>query len=346
MVAAVNRRLRLKIVVCAFVGIAVLTLSSWFGWCWYRYTEEGHIIASLESQGAQVQQEKSDSFCGKAASVWHGPRNVSLLVVGRHVDMNLARQLPGLSAIHFQSTVIPEAPQISITDEDIRAISGMGQLETLTMTRVKAAPSLWSVLQRLTKLKWLIVEDVPLEDDGVAAIGKVRGLTRLHLDNCAVTDEGLTHLRGLPELQELGLRQSHISAAGLRQLKDLPKLTTLDLAKCKLTDDSLDALVACTSLRNLDVSDNPISDKGLEILSRIRNLGFIQLKNTKITDAGLRVFAQQTNNGRSLNVKGTSVTQAGVAELLTANPLMVVQDVSSSPNANQSSPDSRDAPGP
>ena len=61
------------------------------------------------------------------------------------------------------------------------------------------------------------------------------------------------------------------------------------------------------------------------------NLDDIRLNNTKITDAGLRVFARQ-NRGCILTVKGTCVTNAGVAELLAANPSMVIKDAPSSPN--------------
>ncbi len=327
MVSAVLRRLHLKAAVCTFVALAVLGPCSWLGWRWYCFAREERIIASIESQGASVQRGNPDSFRDKVAVFLHGRRCVSLHIFGDHVDMGLAKQLPPLAAIHFDGFLFPEKPPLSITEEDVLAISEIGELETLTMTRVEAPRSLWSALPRLPNLTWLMVEDVQVEDDGIADIGKARGLTILRLDNCAVTDQGLSYLRGLSQVEVLGLRESHISAVGLGQLKYLPSLSSLDLAGCGLNDESLNALASCRALSSLDVSDNPITDKGLEKLSRMPNLGSIRLNNTKITDAGLRVFARQTTIGRNLTVKGTSVTKAGVAKLLAANPLMHIEDV-------------------
>ena len=325
MASAILRRLRLKAVACAIVGIAILCLFSWFAWRWYCYAKEERIIAELESQGAGVQREKSDSFLEMAAAVLRGPRGVSLLVIRPQVDMKLASRLPGLYALHFQNTFLPREPQVSISEKDVCAISEMTQLQIISMDRVTVDHSLWNVLPRLKCLKWLILEDIEVKNEGVANVAKARGLTRLYLNNCGMTDENLLYLCRLSELNELGLRQSHFSTTGLRQLKDLPKLTSLDLAKCGLTDECLNALNSCRALSCLDVSDNPITDNGLEILCHIKTLEIIRLNNTQISDAGLQAFAGRTA-GLSLSVKGTTVTKAGMAKLNAVNPFMEVKN--------------------
>jgi Ran GTPase-activating protein (RanGAP) involved in mRNA processing and transport len=212
-----------------------------------------------------------------------------------------------------------------LSEQDVDAISGMSRLEILSIQRTRVPRSLRPSLTKLAHLTWLVLDSVDVPDECTADISRMRQLRRLYLNNCGLSDDGLSRLR-LPELAILGLARSHVSATGLQALKGCPKLETLELPSCDLSDASLKALAACTAISNLDVSDNPITDRGLEILSRMPNLGFIQLNRTKISDAGLFAFAQQPIEGRHLEVRGTAVTKAGIAELLAANPLMVIEE--------------------
>lgn len=148
MASAVSRRLHPEVAVYAFVGIAVLSLSSWLGWRWYCFAREERIIAAIESQGASVERENLDSVLDKVAVFLHGRPYVSLLIISNHVDMGLAKQLPPLVAIHFHAA-LPEEPQLSITEEDVRAISEIGELEILgrietpTQTNVTRCGRMW-----------------------------------------------------------------------------------------------------------------------------------------------------------------------------------------------------------
>jgi len=58
----------------------------------------------------------------------------------------------------------------------------------------------------------------------------------------------------------------------------------------------------------------------------MKNLGCIKLNRTKITDAGLQVFESDPYNGRNLEVKGTAVTESGIAKLRDVSPVMTVID--------------------
>lgn len=316
------RLFRRRVVFWGIVFLAV-GLLSWFTWRCCYYVQQGRIIAAIEKQGGDVVEGFSESVFSSVTRFLFEPRYVALSghLGGPLPDMTLASRLPGIYRLALYDAVIRE--------EDAEAISRMTRVWCLSMTRVKASESLWPSLTHLPKLAWLFFDRVTVPDEGIADISRIRSLTCLGFLNCDIPDEGLARLCDLPKLEELYLSKSHLSVLGLQALRRLPGLECLDLAHCNLCDESMEALAGCTSLSRLNLSDNPITDRGLEILSRTPRSLSIELNNTKITDAGLQVFAQQTNKGYCLHLKGTAVTEAGVRKLLAANPLMDIHGVPS-----------------
>jgi hypothetical protein len=65
-----------------------------------------------------------------------------------------------------------------------------------------------------------------IDDEGLAAIGKLTELEILGLNECPITDSGLTHLTGLKKLTWLGLYKTKVTEAGVKNLKkDLTKMS-------------------------------------------------------------------------------------------------------------------------
>ncbi len=66
-----------------------------------------------------------------------------------------------------------------------------------------------------------------ISDAGLASVGKLKGLVRLHLERTAIGDEGLKHLADLPKLEYLNLYGTQVTDAGLQHLKGLTNLKKL-----------------------------------------------------------------------------------------------------------------------
>jgi Leucine-rich repeat (LRR) protein len=83
-----------------------------------------------------------------------------------------------------------------------------------------------TLLQALTKLESLSLNNTLVSDAGLAHLQVLTQLRNLYLGNTQVSDTGLQHLEGLTQLENLYLSNTQVSDAGLDGLqKALPNLT-------------------------------------------------------------------------------------------------------------------------
>ncbi|QKZ12125.1 c-type cytochrome domain-containing protein [Spirosoma sp. KUDC1026] len=98
----------------------------------------------------------------------------------------------------------------------------------------------------LTKLGeqivWLKLGETNLSDAGLAQIGKLKNLQKLHLEQTKVTDAGLKYLTDLTNLEYLNLYGTSITDAGLVQLSGLKSLKTVYLWQTKVTPSGIATL--------------------------------------------------------------------------------------------------------
>jgi hypothetical protein len=90
-------------------------------------------------------------------------------------------------------------------------------------------------LAELHTLIWLDVVGVPLTDDSVVHISRLKNLERLRIDETPITDAGLIHLTRLSKLHTLNLSSTQITDAGLAHLAKLPNLKELYIQKTQIT---------------------------------------------------------------------------------------------------------------
>lgn len=76
------------------------------------------------------------------------------------------------------------------------------------------------------QIAWLNLAKSKVTDAGLASVGALPNLSRLHLENTAITDAGVAHLKGakLEYLNLYGTQITDASAAHLKQIKTLQKL--------------------------------------------------------------------------------------------------------------------------
>ena len=157
-------------------------------------------------------------------------------------------------------------------------------------------------------------------DSAVAAMVRMYpGLVELKLEGLEkLTDEALRAIaQHLPKLHHLDLEDSTgISDAGVVELaQKCTELKHLNLNLTSITDAAITAIVNnCADLEDLTVSacDN-ITDAAFRVV-RLPKLTNLDLSGcSEISDAGLIELSRQCTALKSLNILGTSITDAAVS---------------------------------
>jgi len=100
-------------------------------------------------------------------------------------------------------------------------------------------------------LKYLDLNyDRTFNDEGMASLKSMTGLTKLYLRGTSITDSGLKNLAGLTNLTELDLADTGVGDSGLASLAGLTKLRRLNLQAANVTDAGLGALAAMTDSKS------------------------------------------------------------------------------------------------
>lgn len=92
------------------------------------------------------------------------------------------------------------------------------------------------------KLSRLWLEDTPLTDDDLAALGTVARLRWVILSGTKITDAGLTHLHSLRKLETLWLDRTDVSDAGVLGLAVLTNLSGVPVRQTRCNPDVHDRL--------------------------------------------------------------------------------------------------------
>lgn len=152
-------------------------------------------------------------------------------------------------------------------------------------------------------------------DEDLAQLEYLPELTTLTADGARITGRGLAHLQGLNKLVQLDLSRTQVTDDGLRHVGALPGLKILNLQATQITEAGVAHLRDLTSLEQLDLSYTQISDAALVHLASMHGLNRLELDHTRITDEGLRQLGTMTRPDAALDLSGTQVTGAGLAEL-------------------------------
>jgi hypothetical protein len=162
-----------------------------------------------------------------------------------------------------------------------------------------------------------------------------------------VTDIGLERLISLPNLKELTLGGNKLTDNGLQGLRQMPGLTYLDLRgrqgtdanvwAIRMSDVGLDAILtlkelrelrfACTSIgvglegaRFAEVSAVSVTTGWLEKMKALPKLERLTVQGCdRVNDDSVRALAALPGL-RQVDLKGTSVTEKGLAALRAAKP--------------------------
>jgi internalin A len=257
-------------------------------------------------------------------------RKLTKLSYLTHLDLSLTRitdqgmqelrNLPGIVDLNLRFAEY-------VTDEGLAAIKG------------------WKRLKRLD------VHGTKISDTTLEHISGITSLEELNIGSAMITDVGLERLSSLPTLKMLTMGGNELGDAGLQALRQLPGLTYLDLSgrqgtdsnvwAIAMSDTGLEAILTLKQLRDLrfgctfigvgvegnrfaTVSAINITTRWLERIEMLPKLERLAVQGCqKVDDESLAVLASFPAL-RELDLKGTSVTDKGVAMFKAAKPKAVV----------------------
>ena len=106
-------------------------------------------------------------------------------------------------------------------DEGLALISGFTKLQELNVGGNDAVTTKGiACLTKLVALRSLTIGYVPVNDECLREVGKIKSLERLYLNELAITNDGLRHLSGLSNLKFLEIYNSEkVTDAGLKELQ-------------------------------------------------------------------------------------------------------------------------------
>ncbi len=148
-------------------------------------------------------------------------------------------------------------------------------------------------LAHFPRLKWLLISGPYIDDDGMAAVGRLKRLEAFYQWNGEhITDAGVAHLRDMPRLRTIHLGMSQVGDRGMEMLGSLPNLENLSMQRNKFTDAGLVHLAGHPKLKELWIGHieevSPISVRGVVHLAKIPNLEELDLQHTRVTVDGLK----------------------------------------------------------
>ena len=304
------------------------------------------VAAYSEGAGAKEETQWISNLGGSVTRDMQG-RVTGISLRGTWVedaDLRRLTQYPGLQVLDLSLTHITDGGMQElkslrgvtdfnlyfaeyVTDEGVAAIKGWKQLKRLNLHGTKA---------------------------GDSALEHVAGLTSLEsldVGSTLMTDVGLERLALLTNLKELTIGGNELGDAGLQALRQMPNLTYLDVSGRQGNDKNvwtvsmsnlgLQALLTLKNLRDLrfactsttvgvegsklgEVSTLSITDKWVEQLGTLVKLQRLKVQGcARVDDEAVGTLIAMPAL-RDVDLKGTSVSEKGLARLRAAKPEAVV----------------------
>lgn len=255
-------------------------------------------------------------------------------------DLRKLARLPHLTHLDLSIT--------RVTDQGMQELKGLTGITDLNLHFAEyVTDEGLAALKGWKKLKRLNVHGTKASDTTLEHISGLATLESVNVGSAMITDVGLERLSALPNLKELTIGGNELGDAGLQALRQLPGLTFLDLSgrqgtdsnvwTISMSDRGLDALLTlkelrelrfgCTSLgvgiegtRFATVSAMSVTVRWLEKMKALSKLEKLKLQGCdRIDDEAMTVLAALPAL-KEIDLKGSAVTEKGVAILKAAKP--------------------------
>ena len=237
-------------------------------------------------------------------------------------DYSMGTLRIGGESVEAQGTVeVPAGVPVSLRVNDAGAADlsplanfGETDIQTLSLTGTAVQDEQLANIQGLTGLTRLELRETPITDAGMQYLAGMTQLVRLNINSTAVGDEGMRHLGEMTAMQELVLNRTQVGDEGLSYIRNMTDLTYLDMWMLDITDEGMQYLAGLQNLDELGIEDTLITDRGLQYLEGLQQLRRLNLENNNITDAGLASLLKLPSLAE-VGLADTYLTEAGMAIL-------------------------------
>jgi len=260
-------------------------------------------------------------------------------------DLRRLNELPDLAYLNLSLT--------HITDQGMQDIKGLPGISELNLYFAEyVTDEGLAAIKGWKKLKTLNIHGTKVSDTTLEHISGLTGLESVNVGSAMLTDVGLERLTTLPNLKELTIGGNELGDAGLQALRQIPTLTYLDLSgrqgtdsnvwAISMSDAGLEAILTLKNLRELrfgctsigigiegtkfaDVSAMSVTPLWLERMKALPRLEKLKLQGCdRLNDESVKTLIAMPAL-KEVDLKGTAVTEKGVAALRAAKPNMVVR---------------------
>jgi hypothetical protein len=239
-----------------------------------------------------------------------------------------------------------------ITDQGMQDLKGLQSIVELNLRYAEyVTDEGLAAIKGWRKLKRLNVHGTKISDTTLEHIAGITTLEELDAGSAMITDVGLERLTAMPDLKRLTIGGNKLGDAGLQALREMLGITYLDLNgrqgtdanvwAISMSDRGLAAVLSLKELRELrfgcaalgvgvegsrfaTVSSVSVTTLWLERMKSLPKLESLTLQGcSKVDDESMAVLAAFPSL-REVDLKGTSVTEKGLANLRMARPKTVV----------------------
>jgi hypothetical protein len=256
-------------------------------------------------------------------------------------DLRRLTEFPELATLDLSLT--------HITDEGMAELKSLRNVTDLNLYYAEYVTDAGvAAIEGWKKLKHLNLRGTKSSDTALEHIAGITSLESLDVGSTLMTDVGLERLTTLTDLKELAMGGNELGDAGLQALRQLPTLTYLDLSGRQGTDKNVWTIVMSTagldavlSLHNLhelrigcyamnvgvegakfgEVTATAVLPEWLDRMrALLPKLDTVRFQGCgKIDDASIKTLIAMPRL-KEADLRGTGVTEKGVAALRAANP--------------------------
>lgn len=208
------------------------------------------------------------------------------------------------------------AVDVNFTDEGLRAISKLPELEQLSIERGDRFTASGIKFLAKAPLLALSLTECSIDAEKVKAIATFPRLIELDLRGASgLNDETLKLLvKGIPNLRYLGLNETQVSTEGLKSLVQLQGLQQLLLRQIRLTHEGMEAVGRLKHITTLDIKSNDnLTDADIAPLKNVSTLVELNIDSPKISNLALASLKLR-NSKLNLNTEKTHSARMAEAE--------------------------------
>lgn len=329
--------------------VIVITLfSAWLGYISFRVREQRTAVARIKELGGHFQYDYQWGVNPKPSPPgWSWLRRLVgdepfQDVVFIRLDETTVSDTDLLLVSKLRRTRILCLDRTEISDQGLMYIRGMSELKHLGLAKTKVTTDGIRGLPQPRNGCYLILENTGVGDE---ALANLAGCQALALDGTRITSRGIQELADSKNLSQLSFQRTAVDDAAVPALGRIQTLTWLLVSDTKISGEGLlmlrDALPKCQI-------DGPIADfsngfnpaappalassswsmrvshlMALNKIQHIQHLKLLVLPDTVVTDSHLTAL-EGLDHLETLDLRGSSVTDAGVEKLQKALPKLKI----------------------